>query len=369
MQSRQIRPLAIHRRTPIAIVGLLVAVALFAAPSIGAAENDADSDARDPITYLPSDSRFASNVDIEKFRDSKYFDQAIEYLENRSKTQQESRIADFLTGENGFDIRSDLSSLTVGLPVSQVQTPQEADTGTFVLSGNFEPDQIRELIRNERDDVGTRNHAGLELLRIDDAEIGFPADNRLVVTTGKESYRNKVWKLATEGGKSFADSGEERGMFAGVDRSKTLWMVNYLKGTSGRGDSKVDSAGVSVDVANGLELEIVSHVADEGHAETVSKQIETMKSSAAESPMISMLGATPLIKNLSVDRDKTTVVASTSMNETELDALVASLRQMAASQSQMSIPTSGGAKKPSNSGQSTDDSTDSTDANNDSDNK
>jgi hypothetical protein len=368
MQSRQTRSLAAHPRTPIAIVVFVTGLALLAVPSVSAAEDGADSDTRESITYLPANSRFASYVDVGKFRNSKYFDQALAYLEDRSANQTDTRIADFLTGKNGFDIRSDLSSLTVGLPVSRVQTPREADTGTFVLSGDFDPDQIRELIRKERDDVGTRSHAGLELLRVDKAEVGFPADNRLVVTTGKESYRNKVWKLATEGGKSFADSGESRGMFDGVDRTKTLWMVNYLKGTSGRADSKVDSAGVSLDVDKGLELEIVSHVADKEHAETVSSQIETMKSSAAESPMISMLGAAPLITNLSVDREETTIVASTSMNESELDALVASLRQMAASQSQMSIPSSGNPNKSSQSGESADESSDSPESNDDSDN-
>ncbi len=344
-------------------VGLTFAFALVLAPSLASAADGDAGDAREPLAYLPGDSRFASHVDVEKLRTSKYFDQVVEYLEGRSGEEgsRGARLAGFLTGENGFDIESDLETIAVGLPVSRFKSPSTVEHGTFVLAGDFEPDTIRSLIREERDDVQSREQAGLELLQTERAEIGFPSSNRLIVAMGPTSYRDGVWKLAAEGGTSFADTGQKQGLFEGIDRSRMVWMVNHLVDEAEQSDPKVDSAGVSIEIDTGIDLQIVSHITDEAHAENIVEQVEEMKKSGGENPMVAMLGAGPLVDNLAVERDGLTVELTTSMNEAELDALVASLRQMVESQSRMSMPSSGAGGDGESSGQSSGEASDETD--------
>lgn len=340
-------------RPLVTLLGGILAAALLA-PTTAAAGDDASPDSRDPLTYLPSESRFAAHVDVDSLRQSKYFEKGMTYLEERSG-DDDAGIGQFLSDDEGFDLRSDLHTIAVGLPVSRVDASSEVERGTFVFSGDFDEQQIRKAVKEQQGELATRTHAGLDAYKVNDAEFALPTSERLIVTMGPESYRNAVWSLAADGGVSFEQTADKHGLLDGVDTSRTVWMVNRLKGAQDRTKSKVDSAGISLTIEKGLDLQVVTRMASEADAKAVVQQVEAMKKSGSENSMLMMFGAGPLVSNLAVERDGTTAVATTSMTEPELDVLVEKVRQVASSQSRMSIPSSSSSS--SGDSESTDSST------------
>lgn len=314
-------------------------------PSLAlAGDDDKSASSRALLSYLPADSQFAAQVDVEKLRKSKYFKRAYNMLEEQAKDDE--KLAELIS-EDGFDIESDLSSVAIGLPVSRVSPNTGVNKGVFVMDGSFDEEKIRKLVKEEYDDLETREIGDMTAFRLDETEFGLPASNRLVITMGPESYRKKVWNLARKGGKSFEKTASDKNLLDGLETDRTLWMVNLITGSMRGPSSSAKSAAISVNLDSGLDLQVVSRVDDEAAAKEMVQRIGAMKKSAGENPMLSMFGAGPLVENLKVENNKTSVVATTSMTESELDYLVQKVQQIAASQSTLSIPSSsGGAGKP-----------------------
>ncbi|MFB6375441.1 MAG: hypothetical protein ABEN55_20510, partial [Bradymonadaceae bacterium] len=249
------------------------------------------------------------------------------------------------------------------LPASRVDATSQLEKGTVVLTGDFDADKIRKVVKEREGELDKRQQNGLDVYATDDGEFALPTSDRLIVTMGSKGYRNGVWKLAAEGGTSFEQTAEKHGLFDGLDTSRPIWMVNRLKGAKDRTSSKVDSAGISLGLDSGAQFQVVTRVGNEADAKAVAQQVEAIKKKGSESTMLTMFGAGPLVSNLGVERDGTTVIATTSMTEAELDVLVEKVRQLAASQSSMSIPSSGasgGSKSQSDSSDSSKSKDDST---------
>jgi hypothetical protein len=321
---------------------LLVGAGLLALPSTALA----DSSAKAPTGYLPADSRFAAEVDVTKLSKTKYFKQAVELFEEQTK--EDAKLAKFFDADSGFDLSSDLQSLAVGLPVSRVTPSQKVEKGVFVLAGSFEADKLISMVKEEYGEMETRKlEDGTQLYRAEQTEFGFPAGDRLVIAMGPKAYRASVWKTATAGAESFDEVAKKEGLLDGLDTDRSIWMVNRVSGTTRAASSNVETAGISIDLGKGIDLQVVSRLSSAASAKEMVQRMEAMKKTGADNPMLSMVGAGPLVTNLTIKHTESSVTATTSMTESELDYLVKNLRQLAASQSRLSIPSSGGKSKES----------------------
>ena len=316
---------------------LLVALVGFAASLAPAGAAAEDSQGRDLLSYLPADSKFVAKLDVEKLRQSKYFTQAFDYLEENANDNAD--LQRFLSSDEGVDLRSDLESVGVALPVSRVAPNRELERGVFAMSGTFDAEQIRKLVKEEYEKLESREAHGLTIHRTEKAEFSILNKHRLVVTMGPESYRKGVWKLVAEGGKSFEDTAREKKLLEDLDTSRTLWLVNQPGRTEGPG-SDVESAAVAVNLDAGVDLQIITRAGSEASAKEMLQQAKAMKKTGASNPMLAMFGATPLLENLELEHKKSSLLATTSMNEEQVDYLVDRIRQMASSGSQLSIPSS-----------------------------
>ena len=315
---------------------LLLGAGLLAIPSTAFA---GDSSAKAPTAYLPADSRFAAEVDVTKLRQTKYFKQGLELFEQQTKDN--AKLSKFFNADDGFDLSSDLHRLAVGLPVSRVTPSQKVEKGVFVLAGKFEADKVASMVEKEYGELKTRKlDGGTQLYRADETEFGFPSSDRLVIAMGPKAYRDSVWKTATAGAASFDDVAKKEGLLDGLDTDRSIWMVNRVSGSARAASSNVETAAISIELGEGIDLQVVSRLSSEASAKEMVQRMEAMKKTGADNPMVSMIGAAPLVTNLAITHDKSAVTATTSMTESELDYLVTNLRQLAASQSRLSIPSS-----------------------------
>lgn len=289
---------------------------------------------------VPADSRFVGHVDVDGLEKSKYFDQAVEFIKDSPQTDEE--FAAFFDGTGEIDIRSDLDTLAVGLPVARLDRAKEDQRRVFALEGDFDEEKIKGLVEENYSDVSTRKlDDETTVYAVGEAEFAVPNSDRLVVAVGPESYRKTVWSLVQGNGTSFRDKAKSDGLLEGVDTSRAVWMLSRVSKSMRGPSSNVQTATVSLDLVGGLDLQVVSHVGSESNAKSMMKRLEAMKKSGANNPMLGMFGATPLIENLEIDRDNTTVTADTSMTESELDTLISKVKQYASSQSQFSLPSDG----------------------------
>lgn len=302
----------------------LVVCAVLFVPAAAEAESDASD--RPATDLLPGASNVAVHLDVDRLKDSKYFDRALDFLETRMR--ERNNYSKFFDSEKGYHLGKDVSRVAVGVPNGRINPrAPEFDRGVMVVDGNFTAEKTRKLVEQGDAEVTTRKVAGdLEVHEVEGTEFTVLSGGRLVVVTGPDAYRETAWKTVAGESASFEKVSQREKLLQHVDTDRTLWVVNRAGGTTKSGQS-IRSTTLSFDLDDGAALQLVSRTGTESGAKAMIEQMAALKKTGRENTMIQMLGAAPLVENLSWERRGTSVVATTSMNAEQLEALVEMTRQ------------------------------------------
>jgi hypothetical protein len=300
------------------------------AESSASDQSDEASASHEALTsLLPDDSQLALFIDVDTLRNSKYYSELAGWIRSRSK--QTEAIAK-LEEEGELDLSEDISSVALGFPAATPTEIRKNQNATVALEAEFDREKMTSLIGETFDSAETREVSDdLTVHVVDQSEIAV-MEGRIVVVSGDSSYRDTAWKAVRGEGTSLQDAIEKESHLERLDDNRSFWMLNRAtEQTRPEQLSDLDSAVVGVRLEDGIELQLIARAADEKAGKKMHEQMKALRKQSAENPMLTTVGAMPLIDNLETSLDGTTLVASTSMTGKELDALVTSVRQLAKS--------------------------------------
>lgn len=299
-------------------LGLVVATTLLVALSSAAAL--AGDVQKELLDYLPADSRTAGVVDLQKLKQSKYFKDALDAVEKEAGNED---IGKLLQNEGELNLQKDIHFVAMGMPVARVQGGGTPERVVLVMKGDFERKKINAVLEKELEGFEARKVAdGVKGWGKKDLEMALLDDEAFFVVLGPESYRKNAWKVAKGKAASFKKTAKANNLTAHLDTDRAAWFVSRPAQSS----EGIEAAGIAVGVANGIDLQIVSHTTSADKAAGLIKQLEEAKSADSSKSMAAMFAATPLLTNLDAEKKGKVAIMTTSMTQAELDSMVAAVK-------------------------------------------
>jgi hypothetical protein len=291
----------------------------------------------DEIDLLSSQNQIVGVANYGAFRNTPYHQQLFDWVESRTgRSDVRKQMADRL----GFDPDEALERVTFGVPADQLgSTPQDLDAFTAILSGSFERTKVLDAIRKEHDGKLTSvdRPGDWTVYRVDDVELGFTENSQMIVVQGADAYRSAAWQTVAGDGNTAAASIQTYDGFAPVDRSRMLWMIQRSSNSQAPQSDNLLQTAAAIDLNKGLDIQVVTIAKDETSAKETLAQFKSV-SQTKGTGMLDMVGATPLVENLSVNRSNNIVTATTSMTDAQFQAMIKAVRQMTATPEKVGIP-------------------------------
>jgi hypothetical protein len=327
----------------------IVMVAALVLPAVAMTESDDDDSSppqqkadsapavSDEIDMLSSQNQIVGVANYSAFRDTPYHQQLFDWVESRTgRSDVRKQMADRL----GFDPDEALERVTFGVPADQLgSTPQDLEAFTAILSGSFEQEKVLDAIRKERDaELTSVDRPGdWTVYRLDDVELGFTDTSQMIVVQGADAYRKAAWHTVAGDGNTASANIQSYDGFAPVDRSRMLWMIQRSSNSQAPQSDNLLQTAAAIDLNKGLNIQVVTIAKDETSAKETFAQFKSV-SQTTGTGMLDMVGATPLVDNLSVNRSNNVVTATTSMTDTQFQAMIEAVRQMTGTPEKVGIP-------------------------------
>ena len=300
---------------------LLVLAGLAAVPSTASAQS-----ATDLTKYLSNQNNITVGLNMQGLKKSKYFDDVIEWAKSQAGNAQ--ALADF-EKQSGIDLEEDVDTIVVAFRTSNVGSrsrPQQEFA--MAVAGDFKNDKLVEAAKNQSD-IETKKHGELTYYTDGNLTMALPKDGLVLMTTGKDAYQTTNLATFASQNKSVQESSVMKKMMSAVDTSEDVWMVGDTSSMPSQGPGpQPKSIGMDMNFSSGLILDIVAEMSSAEEAKSSVKQIQTLKKQGGQAQMAAMVGAKPLIDNLTTSRKGSRVIANTKMNQKEFDGMVQSVKQL-----------------------------------------
>jgi hypothetical protein len=306
---------------------VFLAVGLLPSPAAAQSSNDL-------TRYVPAKTQLLIGLNINKLTSSKYYEQALNWARANS---QDDDFFEVLEEDANLDLSKDLTAMVISIPDAKADPAKQERTFTMAASGSFDKDELVEAVKEKHDNIKETKRGKQTVYTAGEFEFTFPAKGVLWVSAGPEAYRKGAWKAATNKKHSVQSNSLIKGLLGDIDASRGFWMVgdtSWIDPQAAQGGPQPESIGLSVDISKGLVLDLLSDMPSAEEAKGAAKQLDELKQTSGKNPMLSMLGVTPLVKNLSVSQDGARINIATRMTASEFDVMIQRVTQMAQSQMQ-----------------------------------
>lgn len=329
-------------RALVALAAALLVVAL--TPALASAQTSANL-----TRFLPQKTQLVVGLNVDKLRQSKYFKEALTWAHQNAGNQD---FLSVLEKQGHLDVSKDIDAIVVSVPATNVNSNGQQKHFTVALAGHFEKDKLVAAIKKKHGDFKTGKHGKYTVYSKGNMEFTFPKDGVMWLTTGSDAYRKGAWAAVASAKKSVQTNPLFNGLLKEVNTSQGVWLMGD---TAHMAHAKVQGAqshppksiALSVDISKGLDLHMFAEMATKKDAKTAIEQINAYKSQGGQSAMLAMMGAGPLLTNLTAKQDGAKLRASTTMTATQFDTMVQWLKQIAQSQMQAKGMTKPSAPVPS----------------------
>ncbi len=285
--------------------------------------------------YLPSSSQLVVGLNLSKLSKSKYYKEALTWARANSGTDQD--FLKLLEEDANLDFTKDLDSVVLSIPDTQVNKGKPQRNFTVAVSGSFDNDKLLAAIKEENADLKKSKKGKATVYSSGEFEFTFPKDGVLWVTAGPDNYRKNAFKALAGTKHSVQGNKVYKKLIGDVKTSQGFWMMgDTSKMNTGQagGTPQPKSIAVSADITKGLVLDLLAELPTKDDAKSAVKQMDALKQQGGQAAMLSIMGAGPLVANLTTKQDGTKLVASTTTTASEFDNMVQSLKQLAQSQMQ-----------------------------------
>ncbi len=309
-----------------------------------ASENNAEAaeststDISDDLRMLSADNRIIGTANYKAFRATPYHEKLFDWAESRTG---QSNVEQQWSEQLGFNPVDTLERVVFGVPTDQMgSTPQDLEQFTVVFTGSFDNQTAMEALRKHHDgDLETVERPGdVTVYQVEDMELAFTDDGEMTAIRGDDAYADTAWRTAAGDGATAVDAVAEYSGFDPVDRSRMLWMIKRSKGAqTGPADGLLQTA-ASLDLTGKLSLQVVAVAENESTAKRSAKEFKSISEARGSAGMLAMIGANPLVENLTVGRSDNVVTAETSMTHQQFDAMLSAIREMTKQPDTVNLP-------------------------------
>ncbi|QDG54650.1 hypothetical protein FIV42_29085 [Persicimonas caeni] len=285
--------------------------------------------------YLPSSSQLVVGLNVSKLSQSKYYKEALAWARANSGSDQE--FLEVLEKDAKLDLTKDLDAIALSVPDTQVDSSKPQRNFTVAVSGSFDNDKLLAAIKKENKELKSTKKGKATVYSSGEFEFTFPKKGVLWVTAGPDAYRKGAFKALGGGKHSVQANKVFKKLMGEVNTSQGFWMMgdtSTMQTQQTAGSPQPKSIAVSADIAKGLALELLADMPSEADAKSAVEQMKALKQQGGQAAMLSILGAGPLVANLTTKQDGTKLRATTTMTATEFDTMVQRIKQLAQSQMQ-----------------------------------
>lgn len=289
--------------------------------------------------YISYQEQIVLGVNFDELRKSKYYSMAEEMAKSSAA------INDMLTllDEAGVDFSTDITALTMGVPLLDVEKSLAERTYSVAISGKFDSKKLLETLQAKKVAFKTSELGKKKLYTADNIAFTFPKDGVLLVTSGPDAYRTRALSPLKGADKSVTKAGYFQRIFKDVKSASGVWVVaNAASGPN----PKSKELAVSLDISSGLAAEILMEMVDETSAAAALEHAQAQIQASASNPMLAMVGAKPLLTNIKSTHKGTRVTHTTKMSPQELDVLVRNARGFVEGQMKKQMGAKSGSAKP-----------------------
>ncbi|MGM0557768.1 MAG: hypothetical protein ACQEVA_15395 [Myxococcota bacterium] len=294
--------------------------------------------------YLSSQNDVVMGLNLTELRSNKYYDRLVEWARGQSGGGE---LLKAFEAESGLDIEKDIDAVAIAFPsTGSMQKQQQKREFAMAISGKFESDKLVSAIKKQGTDLQTKEVAGLKFYKSSDVWLAVPKDGLALMTAGDDGYVKK--NISTFGNQkgSIRKNKRVKEMLGEVDVGGDIWIAGDMTSVPASSDGpRPNSLGMEIDFAKGLALEMVAQMDSKEDATTSVEQMEAMQSQGANNPIVTMLGAKPLVDNLAIKSSGPQVRFSTEMTSKEFDTMISAIMQMAKSRGMGGMPSGGATPK------------------------
>ena len=283
------------------------------------------------LQTVPSESKLVVGVNVPKLRSSFLF---AEFLTVLGRLQGDSDILGFILEDAALDLGRDVEAIVLGQPEVSLTPSGVPSEMVVAVEASFDEEKLLAAARTR--------FGALKSTRVDDAvtvhdtgafRFAVVGPRRLVFTTRAGGYDTAVWKTVVDDKSGASFSPKLGPLLKLADTERSLWVVALTGHLRQPGVPVADSSIMEIGLDDrGLDATIRSAMTtDDGAAKTL-EQMQALKVQNAANPLVEMLGAKPLLSNMTTARDGKTVVLKTSMTEPQLRTMFERLKVMAKQQ-------------------------------------
>lgn len=301
-----------YRISSILIVAL---VSLFAATAFAGGEN--------LIVYAPKSSKLVMGANIAALKPSPLYKDMMAVIRSRDTFNE---FLTFLETDGGLNIDRDIESIMVAMPDVSMNPNQAKtnDTISLAVRGKFDRAKLLAALNKRSPDHVVEGKGPTARHHVGEFTVAFITDTDLVMTIGDAEFQAKTWAAVSDKKASAAANKDISTISKKINLTRSLWLVGVTNSLPTNG-AKMNVAGLTVDLISGLKIEIVATMNSKDDVKKSLEDFENLKKDVAN-PMVTMMGATPLLKNLKASAKGLDVNVTTSMSPSELQTMVENLK-------------------------------------------
>lgn len=282
--------------------------------------------------YTPVSSQVLIGFNIGPLKDAPIYQQLLGFVRSEPKV---AAVMMFLQEDGGLDIEKDINGVLLAFPkVADATKKKGADSLSVVVNGKFDKTRLLEAARKRYPAMKTTGEGENAKYEMETFTFSFASPTNLVLTMGKDEFIQATWTAVASKKASAAANKEVTRVMKQINTSRGLWLVGITKEMNQTSGAQMNSAGLTVDLTNGLQMEMIGNMATVKDAKQAEKEFSDLRKQG-ENPMVAMVGAKSLVDNLKASRKKKVVTMTTRMSQPEFDNMT---KQMGAILAQGSTP-------------------------------
>ncbi len=288
------------------------------------------------MKYTPKSSKLVMGANIAALRPSPLYAEMMALLRGRPAL---GSFLTFLETEGSLNVDRDVESVVVAMP-DVALTPAQAntqDTMTIVVRGKFDQKKLTDAINTKFPGHPVTKEGDRVRHTIDAFTIAFVSDKDLVMTTGDAGFQAKSWAAVANSKESTTANKELTTMASKVNLTRGMWLVGSTSQLAQNGP-KMNVAGLTIDLVSGLKVDIIGTMNSKEDVKTSLKDFENIRKEATN-PMVAMMGASPLINNMTTASKGLDVMVTTKMTAAEMQRMLGLLKASLASGTQPIAPS------------------------------
>lgn len=300
--------------SPLRFAALIcVAFALFI--MIPAQSAFAQDDAKTLLKYAPAKSGAIFGMNLASARSSTFYKEGFKIL----KTAPEfNALRTTLEESIDLDVEKDIHAVVAVAPRPTSSKAAE-ETAMVIMSGKFDKKKIEAKLIEDK--TPSRKVGKMKVYQGTDgkSELIVVSDELIVVTTGKESYRDSAFKAAMAVSKKSKVQKGVKSLAKRVNTSKHLWfVVDTSKATKSEPDQPKLVA-MTFDFSSGLNMKGLMRMQSDEEAQKVLAKYAENK--AQFEGGAAMIGAPSFAKNFKMNAKKADITLSSSMPDKEVKSV------------------------------------------------